>query len=283
MLPNAHAAAPSVIACLGPVGSFSHLLTEKRFPGVPVEPLVSVGDVFDFLASHPQAEGIVPIENSSGGFIIDTVDRLLDDHCALWIQEELTLDVKLALLGHTGTPVEVIYSHPMPFFHADEWLKSHYPTARRVPRPSTAASAELAAAEPHAATIGPRQNANRYGLDLLHFPIAGDVPNITQFFRLGHHPLPTNSTHNRSALIVELADKPGSLCLFLTPLSDASINMKRLESRPLRGQPNKYRFFIEIEGSPAEPHVASALARAQSDGATIRSVGSYTSGTLFES
>jgi chorismate mutase/prephenate dehydratase len=171
----------------------------------------------------------------------------------------------------------------MPFFHADEWLKAHYPTARRVTRPSTAASAELAAAEPNAATIGPRQNAYRYGLDLLHFPISGDVPNITQFFRLGHHPLPSSSTHNRSALIVELADKPGSLCLFLTPLSDAAINLKRLESRPLRGQPNKYRFFVEIEGSPAEPHVAAALARAQTDGATIRSVGSYPSGTLFES
>lgn len=283
MPPPDPAAAPSVIACLGPVGSFSYLLTEKRFPGIPIEPLVSVGDVFDFLATHPHAEGIVPIENSSGGFIIDTVDRLVDDRCPLWIQEELTLDVKLALLGHTGVPVEVIYSHPMPFFHADEWLKTHYPNARRVTRPSTAASAELAAAEPNAATIGPRQNATRYGLDLLHFPISGDVPNITQFFRLGHQPLPLSSTHNRSALIVELADKPGSLCLFLTPLSDAAINLKRLESRPLRGQPNKYRFFVEIEGSPADPHVAAALLRAQNDGATIRSVGSYTSGTFFES
>jgi len=282
-MPPSDPAAPSVIACLGPVGSFSHLLTEKRFPGVPIEPLVSVGDVFDFLAAHPTAEGIVPIENSSGGFIIDTVDRLVDDRCPLWIQEELTLDVKLALLGHAGIPVEVIYSHPMPFFHADEWLKTYYPLARRVTRPSTAASAELAASEPGAATIGPRQNASRYGLDLLHFPIAGDVPNITQFFRLGHHPIPASTTHNRSALIVELADKPGSLCLFLTPLSDAAINLKRLESRPLRGQPNKYRFFVEIEGSTAAPHVAAALARAQSDGASIRSLGSYSSGTLFES
>jgi chorismate mutase/prephenate dehydratase len=275
--------APAIIACLGPVGSFSYLLTEKRFPGIPIEPLVSVGEVFDFLVSHPNAEGIVPIENSSGGFIIDTVDRLVDDHCPLWIQEELTLNVKLALLGHSGNPVDVIYSHPMPFFHADDWLKTHYPNARRVTRPSTAASAELAASESNAATIGPRQNADRYGLDLLHFPISGDVPNITQFFRLGHQPLPADPNHNRSALIVELADKPGSLCLFLTPLSDAAINLKRLESRPLRGHPNKYRFYVEIEGSPASPHVATALARAQAEGATIRSIGSYTTGTFYES
>jgi len=59
--------------------------------------------------------------------------------------------------------------------------------------------------------------------------------------------------------------------------------MKRLESRPLRGQPNKYRFYIEIEGSTAESRVSTALDRARQDGASIRSLGSYTSGTLFES
>lgn len=274
---------PAVIACLGPEGSFSHLLARQRFPELPVETLGSIGDVFDFLAGHPEAEGIVPIENSSGGFIIDTVDRLVDDRCTLWIQEELTLDVKLALLGRADAPVEVIYSHPMPFFHADSWLRQHYPEVRRVAKPSTAAAAELAAAEPRAAAIGPRQNAARHGLDILHYPIAGEVPNITQFFRLGHQPPQPSARHNRTALVVELADKAGSLCLFLTPLSQAGINLKRIESRPLRGQPNKYRFYIEIEGSTATPAVAAALARATADGATLRSLGTYSSGTVFES
>ncbi len=275
--------APAVIACLGPDGSFSHLLAQQRFPGLPVETLGSIGEVFDFLSRQPEAEGIVPIENSSGGFIIDTVDRLVDDRCRLWIQEELTLDVKLALLGHAGAPVEVIYSHAMPFFHADTWLREHYPEARRVTKPSTAAAAELAASEPNAAAIGPRQNAARHGLDILHFPIAGEVPNITQFFRLGHQETQPQAEHNRTALVVELADKAGSLCLFLTPLSQAGINLKRIESRPLRGQPNKYRFYIEIEGSTAAPAVASALARATADGATLRRLGSYRSGLVFES
>ncbi len=275
-------AAPSTIACLGPDGSFSHLLTQRRFPGLPVVTLGSIGEVFDFLSAHPEAEGIVPIENSSGGFIIDTVDQLVDDRCRLWIQEELTLDVKLALLGRAGARVEVIYSHPMPFFHADGWLREHYPQARRVTKTSTAAAAEVAASEAGAAAIGPRQNAERRGLDILHYPIAGEVPNITQFFRLGHQqprPLPE---HNRTALVVELADKAGSLCLFLTPLSVAGVNLKRIESRPLRGHPNKYRFYIEIESSTATPQVAAALEQVIADGAALRSLGSYSSGLVFE-
>jgi prephenate dehydratase len=276
-------ASPSSIACLGPDGSFSFLVARQRFPDTPIDALPSIGDVFDFLQTHPQAMGIVPIENSSGGFIVDTVDRLVDERSPLWIREELTLDVKLALLGHSGQTVDTIYSHPMPFFHAGDWLNTHYPRAKRIAKTSTAASAELAKADPQAATIGPRQNAERYGLDLLHYPIAGDIPNITQFFLIGHQPQPASPDHNRTALVVDLADKPGSLCLFLTPLSEAGINMKRLESRPIRGRPNQYRFYIEIENSPAIDSVALALERTRHDGATIRSLGSYSSQLVFTS
>lgn len=278
-----HASTPGVIACLGPDGSFSHLLTEKRFPGVSVKLLGNVGEIFDFLHAAPDALGVVPIENSSGGFIIDTVDRLVDERCQLHIIEELTLDVKLALLGHPDHEITSIHSHAMPFFHSDEWLRTNHPNAKRVNQPSTAVAAAKAAEDPHAAAIGPRQNAERHALSILHFPIAGEVPNVTQFYVLGHEANASSIKNNRTALVVELPDRPGSLCRFLTPLSDAGVNMKRLESRPIRGQPNKYKFYIEIEGSPAETKVADALAKARAEAADIRSVGSYPSGARFES
>lgn len=271
------------LACLGPEGSFSHLLTQMRFPDAKVELMASIGEVFDFIRTHPGTLGIVPIENSSGGFIIDTVDRLVDERCGLYIIEELTLDVKLALLGRKGAEVKTIHSHAMPFFHSDEWLKSNYPNAKRLTEASTAKAAEKAAVMEGAAAIGPRQNAERHSLDILHFPIAGEVPNITQFFLLGPEAGEPGFFNNRTALVVELPDSAGSLCRFLTPISDGAINLKRLESRPIRGQPNKYRFYIEIEGSPAEPHVTAALDQTRSEGAHIRSVGSYPSGRRFES
>lgn len=274
---------PPTIACLGPEGSFSHLITQMRFPGVMVSLRDNVGDVFDFLAANPDALGIVPIENSSGGFIIDTVDRLVDARCTLHIVEELTLDVKLALLGREGETIVSIHSHAMPFYHGDEWLKAHYPNVKRVVEPSTAKAAEKAAATPGAAAIGPRQNAERHGLQVLHFPIAGEVPNITQFYLIGHQANRPTLAHNRTAFVFELPDRPGSLCRFLTPLSDGGINMKRLESRPIRGQPNTYHFYIEIEGSEADPRVQKALEQTRVDGATIRSVGTYSAGRRFES
>ncbi len=272
-----------VIACLGPEGSFSHLVASKAFAGVSINPLASIGEVFDFLAEHPHALGVLPIENSSGGIIIDTVDRLVDGHSDLHVLEELTLDVKLALLGHTGQSIEVIYSHPMPFFHAEDWLRKHHPAATRVPLASTSAAAKRAAAEPNAATLGPRQNAALHALDILEFPINGDTPNITQFFVIGSEPNALTATQNRTALVAELPDRAGSLCGYLLPLSQAGVSLKRIESRPIRGQPNKYRFYLEIEGSLANEHVQAALAQTEQEGAVNRPLGSYNSTRRFES
>ena len=272
-----------LVACLGPEGSFSHLVTTQRFPEGRIELLGGVEHVFDWLADKPDALGIVPIENSSGGLILATIDRLMDPRCTLKIQEELTLDVKLALLGRSGQPIDVIYSHYMPFFHCDEWLKENHPQAKRVPVASTAIAAERAVQEPNAAAIGSRSNALRHGLELLQFPIEENIVNVTQFFLIGHAAPPSSVTHDRTALIVELPDKPGILCAFLTPFSEAAVSLKRIESRPVRGQPNKYRFYIEIEGSEALPAVKAALDKARAIASQITIVGAYPTGRRFES
>ena len=274
---------PQHVACLGPEGSFSHLITTQRFPDGNIQLLGGVELVFDWLADKPDALGVVPIENSSGGLILATIDRLMDPRCGLKIQEELTLDVKLALLGRKDQPIEVIYSHYMPFFHCDDWLRTHHPDARRVPVGSTAMAAARAAAEPNAAAIGSRGNADRHGLELLQFPIEENIINITQFFLIGHAGNASALRNNRTALIVELPDKPGILCAFLTPFSEAGVSLKRIESCPVRGQPNTYRFYIEIEGSEAAPVVKASLDKARAIASKITVAGAYPTGRRFES
>jgi chorismate mutase/prephenate dehydratase len=277
------AAMPDRIACLGPEGSFSHLVATQFAPDGGLHTLASVEEVFDWLADKPDARGIVPIENSSGGIIVATVDRLMQPSCNLKIQEELTLDVKLALVGHRDREIEVIYSHFMPFFHCDEWLKRNHPRARRVSVASTSAAAARSAEELNAAAIGSRGNAARHRLDILQFPIEEGIANVTQFFLIGHAGNTSSSRNNRTALAVELPDKPGILCAFLTPFSNAGVSLKRIESRPVRGQPNTYRFYIEIEGSEALPEVAGALNQALDIASSIRIVGIYPTGRRFES
>jgi len=262
------------IAYLGPEGSFSHLVTKQRFQDRNLVPFKSIPDVFDFLSKTERSRGVVPIENSSGGTIMPTVDGLIDNACRLYVEEELSLDVKLALIGRRDVGIEAVYSHFVPLQHCEKWLKKHHPDARQIAASSTSGAVQLAVQEQNAAAIGPIENAEMYGLEVLSYPIAEDVPNVTQFFVIGHHKV-TALECRKTSFIVALPDEAGSLCSFLEPFRDAAVSLKRIQSRPIIGHPNTYMFFIEIDGCEWDDNVQQALARANAVARRIDSLGSY--------
>ncbi|MCC6883275.1 MAG: ACT domain-containing protein [Verrucomicrobiales bacterium] len=272
------------VAYLGPEGTFTHFVARQRFgENHPLTPLPSVEAVFDYLKDHPEAVGIVPIENSSGGIITATVDRILDESARIQVREEIALNVKLALLGREGDTIVRIYSHFAPFQHCERWLREHYPEARQITAPSTSNAIIFASQEPGSAAIGARESGARYGLEVLHYPLQAEVPNVTQFFIVGLEPNPVSPENHKTSLAVDLPDASGSLFSFLEPFARSGVNLKRIESRPIVGQPNKYRFFIEIQGSEADETVREALKSANAVSLRIRHLGSYPATRTFNS
>lgn len=263
------------VAYLGPKGTFSGLVTQKRF-GTKLEqvPLPGVYEVFEYVRAHRNGVGIVPIENSSGGTIYETIDCLVEPRKPLVILEELSLKVRLALLGHQGEKIHTLYSHFAPMQHCDPWIRKNLPRVERKETASTALAAETAATNRHAAALGMRDAARRYGLDVLEFPVQPEVPNLTQFVCIGHrHHAPAKA--DKTSLIVTLHNRPGSLCEFLEVLRDHNVNMTRLLSRPIIGQPKSYIFFIDIEGSPNTDPLNHALLRARRVAESMRVAGAY--------
>src|ERR1035437_43916 len=106
---------PSV-AFLGPEGTFAHLTAQKRYgESAKLVPASSIPAVFESVSQNRTSFGIVPLENSSGGFIYETIDHLVDPQNELKIQEVLSINVRLALLGKDKKNISVIYSHFAPF------------------------------------------------------------------------------------------------------------------------------------------------------------------------
>jgi chorismate mutase / prephenate dehydratase len=263
------------VAYLGPRGTFAELMARKRF-GKSVEhiPLPGIYEVFEFVRSRKNGVGIVPIENSSGGTIYETIDCIVEPRKPLVILEELSLQVRLALLGHKGEKITSLYSHFAPMQHCDPWIRKHLPRVERKETASTALAAETVATIRHAAALGMKQAAKRYGLDILEFPVQPEVPNLTQFVCIGHQQdAPPNV--DKTSLIVTLHNRPGSLCEFLEIFREHNVNMTRLLSRPIIGQPKSYVFFIDIEGSPATDPVNHALRRARHIAESLRVAGAY--------
>lgn len=263
------------IAYLGPAGTFAELVAKKRFGNaVKRVPIPGIYEVFEYVRAHRDAAGIVPIENSSGGTIYETIDCLVEPRRPLVILEELSLQVQLALLGHEGEKIHTLYSHFAPMQHCDAWIREHLPRVERKEIASTALAAATAAGNRHAAALGMREAAKRYGLDILEFPVQPEVPNLTQFVCIGRAANATLKA-GKTSLIITLHNRPGSLCELLEVFRDHNINMTRLLSRPIIGQPKSYIFFIDLEGSPSASPVREALVRARRTAESLRIAGAY--------
>ncbi|MFK5921455.1 MAG: prephenate dehydratase domain-containing protein [Verrucomicrobiota bacterium] len=276
------------IAHFGPEGSFANMVAQLHFGEQDFAACRTVGEVFDFVASSEDHCGIVPVENSTGGIIQETIREIAkDDSANVRILEEITLDVKLALLGRQGNEISKVYSYFAPLDHCRSWLKQHYAQAQLISVGSTSQAAAQAASEDGAAAIGTKKSADLHGLEILQFPIADEVPNVTQFFLIGHpgqsFPGENLAEGFKTSLVVKLANQAGTLCQLLSVFGEQGVNLTRIESNPVAGEPNTYRFFIEIDGDENDPAVMAALQAAQACSISIRSAGSYPAVCRYQS
>jgi len=269
------------IAYLGPVGTFSDILARQRFGvGAVYLDCATIEGVFDRVLGGEAALGLVPVENSSGGTVYDTVDLLIRHAGNISIREELALDIRIALLGRAGKPVRTIFSHFIQIKHHSAWLKENYPGAKLVPVASTAVAARRAAETRNAAALASPGTAVLHGLDVLEFPEGGEPVNVTNFFVIARKPAATRKP-SRTALIAALRNECGSLHKFLGPFARERVSLTRIVSRPVPGQPQTYVFYVEIEGGPGSPPVGRAISRAGKIARSLTSLGTFPLGRRF--
>jgi prephenate dehydratase len=274
----------SSVAFLGPEGTFSHVVALRRYPKRAGLPCATITEVFHAVRSGQAACGIVPIENSSGGTITETVDLLIEQAGHLAIAEELALDVRLALLGKKGASFKALrnlYSHVMPLRHHRNWVRENLPSVRMIESPSTAEAAKKASLSANSAALAAPGAAELYGLSILKFPVRPEAVNVTHFFvivpSVGSESIASGKNRFKTAVVAALPQTPGSLHRFLGPFARAGANLCRIVSRPVPGQPETYVFYLEVEGSLSETKVQKALSGAGKVAVTIHSLGSYPS------
>lgn len=265
------------VAYLGPKGTFSHIVARRRFRNEDrLVPCGSVGAVFEFLQSNPSALAVVPLENSSGGTIYDTVDLLIENAGTFFVHEELELDVRIALLGHKGSKITTIYSHFIQLHHHRDWIRKHHPQAKVEAVSSTAVAAAKAASTRGGAALSAPGAAEIHGLDVLKCPVIQGRHNVTHFLVLGRREIePRNPSEARTALAVAFSNECGSLYRFLEPFARAKVNINRIISRPYQGMPNRAVFFMEIDGAPGDPAYDRVIRRAMRRSEAFHDFGSY--------
>ncbi|HID40934.1 MAG TPA: prephenate dehydratase [Pyrodictium sp.] len=255
------------VAFLGPEHSFTHMAAEKLFPGAELVPCNSITKVFRLVEAYEVDYGVVPVENSLEGPVGETLDNLATT--MLHIYAALEMGIALVLAGRKGAGK--IYGHPHALREAARSLERLAPGAELVPVPSTSHAARQAAEE-DVLCVCSRRAAEAYSLEIIAEGLE-DGPNYTRFIALAWRDQPENA--ERTSIIAAFPDEPGSLYRFLEPFARHGVNLKMIYSRPIPGKPWHYNFYIDLEGSRLDRHVAEALEEAAARSLFIHVLGSY--------
>jgi len=267
---------PLKVAYLGPEGSFSHLAALEKF-GRSVQ-LVAVRDiasVFDQVARATVDYGIVPVENTTGGAIRDTMECFLDVPGPVKVCAEMALPVHQNLLSKTAVEkVKKVYSKPQVFDQCRGWLARNLAQADLVAVGSTAEAALLASRVDGTAAIASSMAAELYGLNILNPAIEDNPQNQTRFLVLGRESAkPTG--RDKTCLLFSIPDKAGALVEVLDIFRRHGINMTKIESHPSPTKSWEYYFFVDVEGHANDENLAKALGEARGHTRILEILGSF--------
>jgi len=265
---------PLRIAYLGPGGSFSHTAAMLKFgQSVEYEPLADILSIFDEVSKGHCDLGLVPIENTTGGGVIETLDALIDSDVK--ICAEVLMAIHHNLLANCPLEeVEKIYSKPEIFAQCRNWLSATFKEAKTVPVASSARAAQMASHERFAAAIGSTAAAELYGLRIVCENIEDITNNITRFLVLSRDDAKP-SGEDKTAILFSTAHKAGALADVLDVFKGFGINLTNIESRPSKKRQWEYYFFMDFLGHRTEERIQQGLEEARKHCLQLSILGSF--------
>jgi prephenate dehydratase len=264
------------VAIQGELGSFSHEAAERMLPGCAVVSCARSAEVFDRVEKGSVAAAVIPIENSLAGTVAEHADLLVARD--VFIQAEFLLCIVHNVIAAPSVKlgaVRRVFSHPVALDQCRDFFR-HHPKIEPVPFYDTAGSVKYVVAEnlPDAAGIAGRHAAREYSGKILQAGIEDDKRNFTRFFLISksvakpgaaatrqkgsaasasryQRLIPSGA--NKTSIAYKLKNQPGALFKSLSVFALRDISLSKIESRPLRGRPWEYVFYVDFLRGDNEP------------------------------
>jgi prephenate dehydratase len=265
------------VGYLGPEGTFSEEALLSSAPAEAVEPVALTG-IYETVTALREGEvdwAIVPIENSLEGSINVTLDLLAGEASDLRIVGEALVRVRHSLIAAGPVAladIDTVLTHPQVPGQCTRFLRGELAHARVLAASSTAEAVRAVTREPRRGTaaIGTVLAASIYGGTVIHEGVEDRDDNETRFVWLareswmGRSPLLDGDTDGewKTSLVFwgQGAEQPGWLLRCLEEFASRSINLTRIESRPLRERLGTYMFFVDLAGGSEQQPIAAAIA-----------------------
>ena len=269
-------ASQPIIAFQGEHGAFSEEAIHRHFgEDAQTLPCETFAGIFEAIQRGRATNGMLPVENSLAGTVGQAYELLMEYDYR--VQAEHILPVKHFLLANEGTSmddVQQVKSHPQALAQCTDFIRRRgwepvamYDTA--------GAARDLAQhPEPHTAIIASELAGKMYELITLENNIEDDPDNSTRFFVIGTEDA-VRRDPSKTSLVFAVRHRPRALYDCLGAFALRNINLTKIESRPMRGRPWQYWFYLDFEGHWKDPGCEAALADLLRQASMVKMLGSY--------
>jgi prephenate dehydratase len=258
------------VAIQGELGAFSHEAAQKMLPRCTVVPCARSAEVFDRVERGSVGAAVIPIENTLAGTVAEHADLLVAR--SVFVEGEYFLRIVHNVITAPGvklSSVRRVLSHPIALDQCREFFRRH-PRIEAVPFYDTAGSVKHVIANKlvDAAGIAGSQAAREYSGKILQASVEDDKRNFTRFFLIRRqgkenpHSVAKNATRvgqpqdsykkliphgaNKTSIAFHVKNTPGALFKSLSVFALRDISLSKIESRPMRGRPWEYVFYVDF-------------------------------------
>jgi prephenate dehydratase len=219
---------------------------------------------------------LAPVENSLAGSVHPSYDLLLEG--SLHISGEVVIPIRHFLIGCAGSSfdaIKTVESHPVALAQCERFFAAH-PQFQRIATEDTAGSVArvVKRGDKTRVAIAGLRAARLYGGVVLREHLEDHPENYTRFVLL------TSATSispgaNKLSLVFKLPHQGGALYHALEPFARRGIDLVRIESRPIKGRPWEYYFYLDLQASTNDAAVIKALAELDERAIELRVLGCY--------
>lgn len=278
-----------IIAFQGERGAFSQEAAGQLLGAeITVLPCARFEDVFRSLKEKRATGAVVPIENTLAGSIHENYDHL--QNFELPIVGETSVRIVHNLIVCKGvkfSAIRRVFSHPVALNQCLNFF-TESPQIERIPFYDTAGSVKMITEDglTDAGSIASAVAAGIYGARILRRSIEDDRQNFTRFFLLRRpeyaekfpEAAAQNATQWKTSLVFSVRNAPGSLFRALAAFALRDLSLTKIESRPFRGKPWEYLFYLDFLGRADSPNARNALNHLREVADHLRVLGSYPKG-----
>jgi len=270
------------VAIQGQRGSFSEEAATRLLGSrISILPCPTFAAVFSTLKRRRADCCVVPIENTLAGSVHENYDLLLEN--GFCVAAELNLRIRLMLIARRGVPlsrIRQVHSHPVALAQCRNFFARH-PRMRPEAANDTAGSVKTIVEQDSAETaaIAGRLAAAAYGAKILARNIEDHSGNFTRFL-LVRRAARSRRGANKTSIVFTTPNAPGSLFRCLAAFALRNINLTKLESRPWRGRPWEYLFYLDFFGRPDAEPGRQALSHLREMTSFLRILGCYPASPL---